>query len=67
MMMHRVEKPIISGFQNGKNENPPLGPFLENRYFVSTVVRILQKNVIYTVKFALKIKILKIFFQNLKI
>ena len=59
--------PNVSAFQNGKNQNPPIGPFWENWYFVSTVVRILQKIVIYLVKFALKIKIFKFFFPNLKI
>ena len=66
-MMHMAGTPNVSAFQNGKNQNPPIGPFWENWYFLSTVVRILQKIVIYVVKFALKIKIFKFFFQNLKI
>ena len=35
--------PIVSAFQIGKNQNPPLSRFWENQYFVSTVVRILPK------------------------
>ena len=65
-MMHMARTPNVSAFQNGKNKNPPMGPFWENQYFVSTVVRILQKIVIYVVNFALKIKNFKFFFQNLK-
>ena len=45
-MMHMAGTPNVSAFQNGKNQNPPIGPFWENWYFVSTVVRILQRYII---------------------
>ena len=65
-MMHRVEKPNISGFQNGKNENPPIGPFGENRYFVSTVVRILQRKIDLCSKICTKDQDFKIFLSKSK-
>ena len=58
---------VGTAFQSGKNQNPQLSRFWENQYFVSTVVRVLQKKkLIYLVKFALNIKIFTFFFQNLK-
>ena len=29
-MMHMAGIPNVSAFQNGKNQNPPVGPFWEN-------------------------------------
>ena len=34
---------VGTAFQSGKNQNPQLSRFWENQYFVSTVVRVLQK------------------------
>ena len=42
-MMHMAGTHNVSAYQNGKNQNPPIGPFWENWYFVSIVVRILPK------------------------